>query len=158
MQVNYYNYADKRPASDYKKKYFLFTPYANAKLGPVTLQAELNYATGKSKEYDDQASESDVDLQNISAWIDATAAFAPFYVGASVAYISGDDPETDDKEEGGTLNGGRDWNPCLIMFNYYDVAHWVGTVSGYDSSKWTAPSAYHPGKSGNFPRFFSDTR
>ena len=137
LNVNYYNYADKRPSSSYKKKYFVFTPYAIAKVGPVALQAEFNYATGKAKEYDNGT--ADVDLQNISAWVDATADFAPFYLGASVAYVSGDDPGTKDKEEGGTLNGGRDWNPCLIMFNYYDVANWVGTVSGYDSSKISGP-------------------
>ena len=137
LNVNYYNYADKRPSSNYKKKYFVFTPYAIAKVGPVALQAEFNYATGKSKEYDNGT--ADVDLVNISAWVDATADFAPFYLGASVAYVSGDDPGTKDKEEGGTLNGGRDWNPCLIMFNYYDVANWVGTVSGYDSSKISGP-------------------
>jgi len=137
MQVNYYNYADKRPSSDYKKQYLLFTPYAMTKLGPVALQAELNYATGKAKKYDNDT--PDVDLQNISAFVDAAADFAPFYVGASLAYISGDDPGTSDKEEGGTLNGGRDWNPCLLLFNYYDAANWVGTVSGYDSSKVTGP-------------------
>jgi hypothetical protein len=137
LQVNYYNYADKRPASNYKKQYLLFTPYAIAKIGPVALQAELNYATGKLQKYDNGT--ADVDLQNISGWVDASADFALFYVGASVAYVSGDDPGTKDKQEGGTLNGGRDWNPCLIMFNYYDAANWVGAINGYDSSTVTGP-------------------
>lgn len=138
MKINYYRYADKRPSKDYLTTYFLFTPYATAKIGPVALQAEFNYATGKAEKYDDGI--DDVRMDQYSAWVDATANFAPFYVGASIAYISGDDGNTD-KKEGGTLTGGNDWNPCLIMFNYYDVANWVGTVYGYGATKVTGPMA-----------------
>jgi hypothetical protein len=139
MKINYYRYADKRPSSNYLRKYFLFTPYATAKIGPVALQAELSWATGDSKDY--ETSQADVELDQLSGWIDATATFAPVYVGATFAYVSGDDPGTTDKEEGGILTGGNDWNPCLIMFNYYDVANWVGTVYGYNSTKVTGPMA-----------------
>ena len=149
MKVTYYNYDESSPSTnplsstgDYRKRYFLFTPYTIAKIGPVDLQAEINWATGKIK-YDNGVVNSDglseVTIDNLSGWIDATAKFAPVYVGGTFAYISGDDPGTKDKQEGGTLNGGQDWNPCLIMFNYYDVANWVGTVYGYDSSKVTGP-------------------
>lgn len=139
MKVTYYRYAENKQSANNKKTYLLFTPYAIAKIGPVNVQAEVNYATGNYKEYDKPDSHVDVKLENLSGWIDATANFAPVYVGGTFAYISGDDPNTADRQEGGTLNGGQDWNPCLIMFNYYDVANWVGTVSGYDSSKVTGP-------------------
>ena len=140
LQINYYRYAEKRPASDnYNRTYVLFTPYAITKIGPVNLQAELNYATGDYKKYDKPDSHTDVKLENISGWIDATATFAPVYIGATIAYVSGDDPATTDRQEGGTLKGGNDWNPCLIMFNYYDVANWVGTISGNNSSQVTGP-------------------
>jgi hypothetical protein len=138
MKINYYRYADKKPASDYLKTYYLFTPYATAKIGPVALQAEFNYATGKDKKYDNGT--GDVRMDQISAWVDATATFAPFYVGASIAYIAGDDSETPEKE-GGTLTGGNDWNPCLILFNYYDVGNWVGTMYGYNGTQVTGPMA-----------------
>jgi hypothetical protein len=134
MKINYYRYADKRLAPDnYKTTYFLFTPYTIAKIGPVNLQAELNYATGDLKKYDTSGS-SDVKLENISAWIDATANLGMAYVGGTVAYVSGDDPGTTDKQEGGTLTGGVDWNPCLIMFNNDVITYWKGGISGYDSS------------------------
>ncbi|MFA5321752.1 MAG: hypothetical protein WC373_03695 [Smithella sp.] len=135
LNINYYRYAEKRPGSDYMKNYYLFTPYAFAKIGPVALQAELNYATGKNKKYDDGV--GDQTLESYSAFVDATATFAPVYVGATLAYVSGDDPTTSKNE--GTLNGGNDWNPCLILFNYYDVAHWVGSMYGYDGTKVTGP-------------------
>ena len=138
MKVTYYRYADYRPTTstypNSRKEYFLFTPYTIAKIGPVALQAEFNYATGKYREYDNSTLGSDVRLDQMSGWVDATATFAPFYVGGTIAYVSGDDPNTKDVMEGGTLNGGTDWNPCLIMFNYYDMTNWVGLVGGYDTS------------------------
>ena len=62
-----------------------------------------------------------------------------FYVGGTVAYVAGDDPNTKDKIEGNSLivNGGIDWNPCLIMFNN-DLTYWGGNVVGYDSA--TSPT------------------
>lgn len=135
LNINYYNYAGTRPAivKPYRRTYFLITPYATAKIGPVALQAEFNYLTGDDK-YEDGGVTSDVKLQNISGWVDATANFGRFYAGGSIAYVSGNDPGSTDKNEGGLINGGRDWSPCLIMFNYYDRAQWVGSLNGYDGT------------------------
>ncbi len=129
-KVTYYRYADTRDAG-YTKKYWLFTPYAIAKIGPVSLQAEINYATGREQEFD--SGTGDVKLDQLSGWIDATATFNPVYFGATLAYVSGDDPGTADKKEGGTLNGGRDWMPCLIMWNF-ERTYWAGTLTGYDTA------------------------
>jgi len=57
-----------------------------------------------------------------------------FYAGGSFAYLSGDDPGTTDKVEGGVNTGGLDWNPCLIMFNN-DLNYWAGNIYGYDGSE-----------------------
>ena len=129
LNVNYYNYASNRPASDNRSTYFLITPYATAKIGPVALQAELNYATGKQK-YEAPSTSADIDLQGISGWVDATADFGKFYVGGSVAYVSGNDPGTTDKKEDQSVTGGIDWDPCLIMFNG-DRSYWAGNLAGY---------------------------
>ncbi|PKN17293.1 MAG: hypothetical protein CVU71_17335 [Deltaproteobacteria bacterium HGW-Deltaproteobacteria-6] len=131
LNVNYYRNAENRPANNYGLQYYLFTPYAIAKIGPVALQTEINYAVGQLKSYDNNA--TNVDLQNWSGWLDATADLKMAYIGATIAYVSGDDPTTG-KQEGGTINGGRDWNPCLIMFNYYDRGQWYGNLTGYDGA------------------------
>ncbi len=125
MQVSYYNYDNERPTSNRARKYYLFTPYAIAKIGLVALQAELNYATGDYYKYDNGT--ANVDLENMTGWIDATAVFGPIYFGGSIAYASGDDPNTGGKREGGTLNGGRDWSPTLIMYNR-DRSYWFGEL------------------------------
>jgi hypothetical protein len=134
MQIAYYRYAANRPVdtSLSKKTYFLLTPYAIAKIGPVAVQAELNYAFGEATDQEDP-SKTDVELRNLTGWIDATADFGTIYFGGTFAYVSGNDPNTADKEEGGTLNGGRDWNPTLIMFNQ-DITYWVGAINGYHYS------------------------
>jgi hypothetical protein len=128
VNVNYYRKADKKPTDNYTVKYFLFTPYAIAKIGPVNIQAEFNYATGKAKEYDNGI--GDQTMEEMSGWIDAQATFGPVYFGGTLAYVSGDDTNTLDKKEGGDIDGGRDWNPTLILFNYYDRTYWVGGLDG----------------------------
>ena len=156
LAVNYYRYADNRivasSSNPYIKAYYQFTPYAIAKIGPVALQAELIYAFGDDKDYELTSSGANKTLSNLAGWIDATADFGPVYFGGTFAYISGDDPGTTDKIEGGTVTGGIDWNPTLIMFNQ-DLAYWAGTLKGYDlttnasgmgaiGSSVTAPGAW----------------
>ena len=135
INVNYYRKADKKPASNhYLAKYFLLTPYVIAKIGPVDIQAELNWASGKAKEYDSATLGNDQTMDQMSGWIDATVTFNPVYFGATFAYVSGDDPTTSDRKEGGDIDGGRDWNPTLIMFNYYDRYFWAGPLAGWDAA------------------------
>ena len=109
------------------------TPYAIAKIGPVALQAELNYLTG-IRSMNILRRQLDIDHWKASrGWVDATADFKMFYVGGSIAYVSGDDNGTANKNEGFSVNGGRDWQPCLIMWNY-ERTNWAGTLTGYDAT------------------------
>ncbi|MFO7568927.1 MAG: hypothetical protein R6W75_03940 [Smithellaceae bacterium] len=129
--ISYVRQADNRPASDYLKKYLQFTPYVITKFGPLALEAEVSYVTGKEREYETAA--ADVDLTSLSAYLNARANFGMFYAGGTIAYVSGDDPGTTDKREGGALTGGRDWNPTLIMWNN-DRSNWAGALTGYNGA------------------------
>jgi len=132
--------------ANYTQSVLIVTPYVKAKFGPVAIQAELYYVQGKIIA-DGGASaatltaaygEDQVKIQNLSAWVDATADFGVAYVGGSAAYISGDDPSSRDKAEGGLLTGGLDWNPCLILFNS-DLTYWAGATTGYaDGAKFAS--------------------
>jgi len=108
---------------------YYLQPYAKAKFGPVSVQAEVDYFWG---DYPKDATPASLNqkMELLAGWVDATANFGMFYAGGTVAYVSGDDPSTTDKIEGNSLvvNGGIDWNPCLLMFNN-DVTYWVGNVS-----------------------------
>jgi len=126
-----YRNAGTRGSNFTQIEHFLL-PYAKAKIGPVFIQAELIYGFG-----DYMTTESGVgnmNLNTINGWIDATADFGMFYFGGSFAYLSGDDPTTPDKKEGGVVTGGADWNPALILFNY-DRYYWNNGFTG-----WTGTS------------------
>ena len=143
-KVTYYRYAQNRPnaaGSDYTEYYYLLTPYVITKIGPVNLQAEVNYAWGKYKMFDGDTLGKDINLSDLTAFLDATATFGPIYFGGTFAYVQGTDPNyaNDGKPYSGALNGGIEWNPCLIMFNYYDRGYWVGPISGYTPTSNVGP-------------------
>ncbi len=120
-----------RPAGQYKALFYTVIPYAVVQLGPVKLQAEADYFIGKWQIY--ETSQQDVRMDALAAWFDATIDLGKFYAGGSVAYVSGDDPGSTDKLEANSLlvNGGRDWMPCLILFNS-DLTYWAGGQAGFD--------------------------
>jgi hypothetical protein len=121
---------------------YYLQPYAKATFGPVKVQAELDYFWGDNPKDSTDALNPNKKLELMAGWVDATANFDMFYAGGTIAYVSGDDPNTTDKYEGlsPVVNGGIDWNPCLIMFNN-DMAYWVGNVSSYNSSNLSGPMA-----------------
>ncbi len=103
-------------------------PYAKAKIGPVTIQAELDYYWGDAIKWE-VVGPTNVKLENLGFFLDAVADFKMFYAGGTFAYISGDDDNTTDKLEGGFLTGGVDWNPCLILWNF-ERTKWAGNLYG----------------------------
>ncbi len=131
INMGYIRQAANRPVNNYKKTYFQFTPYVMAKFGPVRAEAEVSYVTGKEREYDNGT--ADIKLENLSAYAGVTADIGIFYVGGVLAYVSGEDNSTADKREGGTLTGGRDWQPALIMWNY-ERTNWAGNLQGYNGT------------------------
>jgi len=125
-------------ASSYTQQVFGAQPYVKAKFGPVAVEAEAWYLTGKVMKWQDEVPvivRNDIDLSAWSVYVNAVADFNMFYFGGTFAYLSGDDDTTTDKIEGGpgTVNGGRDWNPCLIMFNW-DRNYWAGAMAGYGAT------------------------
>jgi hypothetical protein len=134
MLYMYIRNAAVRPVLNYQSQIHLLSPYAKATLGPVYLEAEVRYVFGNTAKMD--SGPGDVSLSGLSAYINAVANFGPVYVGGTFAYLSGDDPATTDKVEGGAgvfINGGQDWNPMLILFNY-DRTTWAGAMPGYNGT------------------------
>ena len=128
-----YRDAANRPTKDSYDLFYGLLPYAIFQIGPVKVQAELDYFWGNSLKYDSNV--GNISVSALAAFLDATANFGIFYAGGTFAYVSGDDPGTKDKAEGfaPVVDGGKDWNPCLILFNN-DVTYWVGGISGHDGS------------------------
>lgn len=121
------------PVFGYVLKGMGFAPYFKAKYGPVYMEGELIYAWGKLEwENPSDMTGPDQDLQILLGYLNVGANLGMFYVGGTFAYVSGDDPGTKDKREDGfgVLDGGRDFNPCLIMFNE-ELSYWAGPLYGY---------------------------
>ena len=124
----------------YMSNVYVIDPYVKAKIGPVNIQAELQYYFGDAMKFEEYPGGgvpwmSNVSISALSVFVDATANFGMFNVGATAAYLSGDDPGTTDKLEGSgrpfAINtGGLDWNPCLILFNT-DLNYWAGNINGH---------------------------
>ena len=98
-------------------------PYAKAKFGPVAVEAEVDYYWGDLLNEDDGPNK--IKLSSLGVYLDAVADLGMFYAGGTVAYLSGDDMG------GNTVKfmaGGKDWMPCLIMFNF-DRTYWAGSIA-----------------------------
>jgi len=122
-------------------KLWLIDPYFKGKFGPVFLETELIYGTGKIRAYDDaQTTVGDVDLSAWGFYLHARADISMFYFGGIFAAVSGDDPSSPDKVEGtiassGGFLAGQNWSPTLIFKND-DHATQNGSLGGavYGSS------------------------
>ena len=90
--------ASRRLASNYYTLFYTLQPYAIAQIGPVKIQAELDYFWGDWHKM--ESGTGDVSLSALAGWVDATVDLGIFYFGGSIAYVAGDDPTTTDKKEG----------------------------------------------------------
>jgi hypothetical protein len=106
---------------------YVLEPYAIVQIGPVKIQAEVNYAWGNIKY--DQLVGQDMRIDNLAGWVDATVDLKMFYFGGSVAYVAGVDWSKSDVIKGGFLTGGMDWNPTLLLFNN-ERQYWAGSITG----------------------------
>jgi hypothetical protein len=115
----------------YKTELININPYAKVNVGPVALQAELNYAFGDAMafEYDGPKVKAD----SLAVFLDAAADFGMFNVGGTFAFLQGDNNTSDDKVKD-VVSGGVDWNPTLIMFNNDTVNYWIGGIPGHSGS------------------------
>jgi hypothetical protein len=105
-------------------------PYFKATFGPLYLEGEASSFYGKYE--DDRAGVRDVDREGWSFYLYGKYNLGPAYLGGQFAYVSGDDPDTKDKNEAGYPNN-EDWDPCLILWN--DNLHqWMGNLGSVYTS------------------------
>lgn len=112
----------------------LLSPFVKAKFGFVSVEAEVDYMFGDLIKFEGlHPGAQEVSINNLEAYAKVVADFGFIYAGGIFAYVSGDDPGTTDKVEGGIINGGREFKPCLIMFNS-ERNDWVGAIPGYNAN------------------------
>jgi len=74
-------------AASSQARMHIVEPYVKATLGPVKIQAEIDYWFGKVAQWDSIG--TDTDLNSLAGWVDVVATFGPVYVGGTFAYSQG---------------------------------------------------------------------
>jgi hypothetical protein len=72
---------------NYAEKFWLFTPYFKANLGPVYLEGEAGWMTGKYRDYTDPDFADDQDLDAMSYYLAANFNAGPAKVGLGYAFV-----------------------------------------------------------------------
>jgi hypothetical protein len=133
-------------ATPYKQKIHLFNPYVKYKAGPVYVEAEAAYVTGKYAEYDRAivaAATKDVDITAYGAYLKAEVDLVPAYVGLKFAYVSGNDTATADKVEGSILTGMELGNvhDFAVMLGNYEYFYQIAGSSATSGTGWKGNNA-----------------
>ena len=128
------NRGNDMPGPPYMNKAYVLQPYFKAKIGPAKLQGEINYMFGDAVDFENKPVPfTDQKLDSLSLFLDGDATFGLVSVGGSFAYVQGDDNASDSVKHD-ALTGGRDWDPCLIMFNNTTANSWIGPIAGWNNS------------------------
>ncbi len=114
-----------------KANSYIAIPYFKAKVGPVDLEGEIDHIFGQYQHEEPGFDDTRIDVLNV--YLNAQADLNKFYVGGTLAYLSGQDPNSDAIKKSG-LDGGFDWNPCLIMWNT-ERTQWAGGLNGHSAYK-----------------------
>jgi len=112
----------------YRRQAHLWDAYAKYKVGPVYVEAEGILVTGgmwtdytKLPSAGNGASIQNAALETWAFYLNAEVDLKPFYVGLKYVYATGDDANTSNKVEGGTLGAlalGTDHDFALMLGNY----------------------------------------
>lgn len=134
-------------ANPYRQQIHSFSPYFKATIGPVYLEGEFVYMTGKTAKYDNDT--ADIDKEGYGGYFNAKYSIGPAYVGAQFGYSSGNDtaPTTSGvsptvssdptKDKSGPVST-TSWVPTLFFANH-NMTSWVyGSVYGSQVSGGTA--------------------
>jgi hypothetical protein len=146
----YNNWNSSRPAAfgGFKTNFHALVPYMKATFGPVYVEAELAYLTGKLMKYDNAG--VDVDKEGYGAYVLAKYTMGPAYFGGQFGYTSGNDGvnaagtnssvDSSGKDKSGPLSS-TSWTPALIFGNA-NLRSWMygqdigngGGTAGYNNN------------------------
>jgi hypothetical protein len=102
----------------FDREIYNVNPYFKAALGPASLEGEVSYWFGDSREYaheDGAAGRRDLDMDALAFHLNAECEAGPATVGIGFAYSQGDVDEEDGDQNHHPIS--NDWMPFLILFN-----------------------------------------
>jgi hypothetical protein len=143
LMMVYSDLRQTRPTSNFVTQVYSFIPYLKATFGPVYVESEFWYITGKARKYDNASQGTDVDKEGIGAYVLAKVNLGPAYFGGQMGYSSGD-PSNTTKDKSGPRST-TTWVPTLLFANH-NLSSWNyggyqgtgtagGGTGGYNSGK-----------------------
>ena len=105
-------------------------PYAKATIGPVALEAEINYTWGDAVKAENELFGVEPENRLFERLFKCRCEIRYCQSWRYLRVRQGDDNMYDDVKHNAST-GGIDYNPCLLMFNYDTVNYWIGGVSGW---------------------------
>jgi len=116
-----YNSTEQAATNPARRDFFLGVPYFKATFGPVYVEGEIDYVWGKAYDYiTPGTAQPNIDYKSFNWYLKGKYTMGPAYLGAQVAIVQGDDPNTPDKVEAGPfapVNGYIQWQPTLVLWN-----------------------------------------
>ncbi|MHB8773377.1 MAG: alginate export family protein [Syntrophales bacterium] len=132
----YTNGASNRATANMRTQIHTLAPYMKATFGPVYVEAEVIWLSGKTRKYESPSTAADMDKEGLGAYALARMKFGPAYVGAQVGYSSGD-PNNTEKDKSGPASS-TSWKPFLI-FGEANLTVWnYGRALGIGNPNVTA--------------------
>jgi len=139
-----YQYAsskENKTLGNFATKLHIIDPYVKATFGPVYVEAEGVWITGKAREYD--TATKDIDAEALGIYAKVNVDLKPAYVGAIFAWVQGDDKLNTDTSQSDvksfwleSLKAGSVFEPCLIFGSYW-YAHAGLSQTGYANKGYT---------------------
>jgi hypothetical protein len=129
----------------YRAKLHVIDPYVKMTFGPVYVEAEGIWLSGKASEFEATAPAvkpaglADIDAEQMGLYIKANVDLKPAYVGAIFLWSSGDDMADANKYKTGwlaALSAGSVFEPCLIFGSYWYNHAGTGGQQGH-AAGWT---------------------
>ena len=131
----YINNASNRPTANFRTSVHAVFPYIKATFGPVYVEGEFVWLTGKSQKFEAPATAADVDKEGYGGYLLAKVNLGPAYVGGQWGYSSGD-PNDTTKDKTGPVST-TSWVPCLLFGNA-NLRSWQFNASQHGGAGGTA--------------------
>lgn len=126
--------------SEHAKEFVVLDGFVMGKAGPVDVKGEFVFATGKNGGLVPGTTD-EKDLSGLGLYLGAFMPTGPVTLGLEGVYVSGDDPDTADKNEGGFSSDyqGPFWS--VIFFNNMDYPGYAGSSTAADTQVSNAAGA-----------------
>ncbi len=135
LLYKYINNASNRPTANFRTSVHAILPYIKATFGPVYVEGEFVWLTGKSQKFEAPSTAGDVDKEGYGGYLLAKVNLGPAYVGGQWGYSSGD-PNDATKDKTGPVST-TSWVPCLLFGNA-NLRSWQFNASHHGGDGGTA--------------------